>query len=273
MKSRIIDNKFIGVISNDFIEANQGKVIEYPNLTLEDWDLIDEIPSHEQLNDLDFLYYNSETNNFYVDSVSKQLSLDNKIPLFEYFPNITLDDVKNSKVQLHQLGMTRLEPISDKGSKPELFYQYNDKLIWSIKEDIILNEEPKRIETTIKIYNNIGEVTESWISNTKFLKIDDVEKIKKERRKFALAYLKGASFQLYSFLYFYFKNDLEIWIELGGDSLINVLIDASENHVDMQVIGVLNSQAQHYQTGDLMFDEDNNPITILMAITNEIKGL
>jgi hypothetical protein len=273
MKSRVIENKFIGIISDDFITQNQGKVIEFPNLTLEDWDLVDEVPTEEQLNDLDFLYYNSENKTFYVDEVSKQLSLDNQIPLFKYFPNITLDEVKSSRVQLHQLGMTRLEPISDRGSKPELFYQYNDKLIWSIKENIILEEEPKRIETAIKIYNNIGEVAKSWISNSKFLKIDDVEKIKKERREFALSYLKGASFQLYSFLYSYFKNDLEVWIELGGYSLINVLTDASENHVDMQVRGVLSSQAQHYQTGDLMFDEDNNPITILMAITNEIQGL
>lgn len=274
MKARLIDNRFICFIPDDFIQQNEGKIIEFPNLTLDNWDLVDELPTEEEQNYYKCMF-NSITKTYYEGATEQEIEqMNTYIPLFELYSTITLEDVQNGKIQLDQLmGLTRLEPISDKGIKPARNYVRGNVLVWSIQDvDYISNtDNPKRTETIIKIYNNKNDVAFSWVSKIKLLRPEDISKELKIRRENIMNYLQGNAPSYYEFLFNIFRNEAEIWKELGGDILVNSLIDASQNHSDTLVITTLNAQATHSITGELMVKHDGTPLTNLEAILHELS--
>jgi len=89
MKARLIDNRFIAVINDDFIQQNEGKIIEFPNLTLEDWELVDELPTEEEQNYYKCMF-NSTTKTYYEGVTEQEIQALKKSLVPEFVSNAQL---------------------------------------------------------------------------------------------------------------------------------------------------------------------------------------
>jgi hypothetical protein len=146
-------------------------------------------------------------------------------------------EVESMNLQLLQLdnlpGIKRLEPISHKGLKGEKFYVKDNQLIWSITSKYWFETSspfPEGVIKVVKLFDMAGNVVETW-SKEVVLSVDDKEVIRKEQRERILSYFKSQQAGLFSFLYAFFKSEIDDYVAVGNKALFqSILEDAAINH-------------------------------------------
>jgi hypothetical protein len=177
---------------------------------------------------------NSETNRFSEGASEEEILLYNnsRLALLVKYPE--LEGMNLQLLQLDNLpGIKRLEPISDKGLKGEKKYVKDGQLIWSITTIYWFEPNspfPEGVVKIVKIFDISGNVVDSW-SKEVVLSADDKEVIRKEQRERILSYFKSQQAGLFSFLYAFFKSEIDDYVSVGNKTLFqNILEDAAINH-------------------------------------------
>lgn len=172
------------------------------------------------------IFYESATTEEIENIENSKLALTVKYP-----------ELSGRNFQLLQLdnlpGIKRLEPISDKGLKGEKKYEKDGQLIWSITTRYWFETNPvfpEGVVKVVKLFTIGGDVAETW-SKEVVLSVDDKEQIRKEQRERILTYFKSQQAGLFSFLYSFFKSEIDDYVAVGNKALFqSILEDAAINH-------------------------------------------